>query len=281
LYYHPDNLTSIRTPLKTLYPSTYEFYSQYFVLNNPDGINANLVTAFNDIVSQYEVIHGPGSWIANGNPINPPFITYDSTSGFFKIYNDIDSADNNSKSVQLYISKDLNNLIGGLPLDNPVINTYGYNSTTLIPPTYSKVTFEVTTANSNIVTINSNDYIEIIQAYRTLPRWWVERTLYLASDSLGIRSHYIAQSGEQPDTTYRNVLLTMDIVNDDRSNNPKGGIFRYVPTGDFAYIDITKDNALKELQFEILYADVFGNIFGSRLNPGDSFSFTLIFVKKI
>lgn len=281
LYYYPDNLTSTRTPLKTLYPNNYEFYSQYAVLNNPDGINLNIVSAFNDIVSQYEVIYGPGSWIANGNPINPPFITYDSATGFFKVYNDVDSSDNNSKAVQLYISPDFNNLIGGLPLDNPPINAYGFNSTTLIPPNYSKVTFEIATANSNIVTVNSNDYVEVIQAYRTLPRWWIERSLYLTSDSIGIRSHYVAQSAETPTTVYRNILLPLDIINDDRGENPKGGILKYIPTADYFYVDITKDNALKVLEFEILYADVFGNIFGSTLNPGDSFSFTLVFVKKV
>lgn len=281
LYYYPDNLSAIRIPLKTLYPGNYEFYSQYMVLNNPDGINPNIVDAFNDIVSQYEVIHGAGSWIANGNPINPPFFAYDSNSGFFKVYNDVDSSDNNNKAVQLYISKDLNNLIGGLPQDWPVINPYGNNSTTLIPPTYSRITFALGPANNNVVTINGNDYVEITQAYRTLPRWWIERTLYLTSDSIGVRSHYVAQSGQFPDTVYRNVLISLDLVNDDRSENPKGGIYKFTPTADYSYIDITKDDPLKTLEFQILYADVFGNIFTSSLNPGDSFSFTLVFTKKV
>lgn len=280
LYYYPDNLTATRTPLKTLYPSDYEFYSQYFVLNNPDGINPNIADAFDDIVTQYEVIYGLGSWIANGNPANPPFFAYDSNSGFFKVYNDVDSSDNNNIAVQLYISKDVNNLIGGLPQDNPVINPYGNNSTVLIPPNYSRITFAIGPANNNVVTINGNDYIEIIQAYRTLPRWWVERTLYLSSDSIGLRAHYVAQSIQFPDTVYRNIIASMDLVNDDRADNPKGGIFRHTPT-DPAYVDILQDNPLKTLEFEILFADTFGNISGARINPGDSFSFTIVFVKKI
>lgn len=280
LYYYPDNLTATRTPLKTLYPSDYGFNSQYFVLNNPDGINPNIVDAFNDIVTQYEVIHGLGSWIANGNPANPPFFAYDSDSGFFKVYNDIDSSDNNNNAVQLYISRDLNNLIGGLTDDNPVINPYGTNSTTLIPPNFSRITFALGPANNNVVTINGNDYISIVQSYRTLPRWWIQRTLYITSDSIGIRSNYLAQSPQFPDTVYRNILAGMDLINDDRSENPKAGIFRFYPE-DPAYIDILQDSPLKSLVFDIQYTDFFGNIYSSTLNPGDSFSFTITFVKKI
>lgn len=280
LYFYPDNLTSIKHPLKNLYSSEYTFDSQFQVLNNPDGINSNIVDAFNDIINQYENIHGPGSWASDGNPTNPPFINYNTDNGFFEIYNDIDSSDNNNNAVQLYLSKDLYTLIGGLPLDNPVINYYGTNSITLIPPNYARVNFSIAPANNNVVTLNSNQYVRIYQSYRTLARWYTLKSIFLISDTIGVRSHYIAQSLQNPDSVYRNILLSLDIIFDDRDSNQNAGIVTIIPP-QFNYNDILNDNSLKSIQFQLALYDVFGGLHYFNLNPGDSFNFTIVFVKKL
>lgn len=281
LYFQPDNLESIKFPLKTLYPAEYAFNSQFQVLNNPDGINDNIQQAFNDIVSQYEVIHGLGSWIANGNPLYPPFINYNTDNGFFEVYNDVSSSDNNANAVQLYLSSDLYILISGLPIDSPVINPYGTNSTTLIPPNYARVNFNIAPANNNVVTIDGNDYVKINQAYRSLSRWYTLKSVLLASDSIGVRSHYVAQSSQNSVTVYRNIISIVDIIFDDRDPNQSGGIITYIPSGEFNYNDLVGDGALKTLQFELLFFDVHGNISNVVLKPGDSFNFSLVMVKKI
>lgn len=281
LYYYPDNLVSIKTALKTLYTPTYLFYSEYVVLNNPDGINPNIKDAFDDIVAQYEVIHGAGSWIVDNNPLNPPFIAYNVETGFFEVYNDVDSSDNNTKAVQLYISEDVYTLIGGLALDYPPINAYGTNSTTLIPPSYAKVTFSIGPANNNVVTINSDDYVRIIQAYRTLSRWWTVKNILITTDTVGIRSHYVAGTSQNPDTVYRNILQSIQLNYDDRGGNPPGWWVEFVPTGDFTYVDVLSDSPLKNISFELLYNDIFGGIYEVNLDPKDSFSLTVGFVKRL
>lgn len=282
LYYFPDNLTVSRIALKTLYSDDYNFFSQYFILNNPDGINENIRGAFADLVTQYEVIHGPGSWVVDANPRYPPWIAFNDATGFFEVYNDVASVDGNIKAVQLYLNEELYLLIAGLPLDYPVVNTYGFNSLTLAPPLNAKVTFNLSSAASNLVTMpDGGDYVKIIQGYQTLSRWWVSKGLMVVSDTLNIRSHFLMPSTITTDASYRNIIQYIPIEYSNVRNYPPGNWITFTSTSENAYSDILGDAPLKNIRFDLYFTDVFGDLYPVELFYNDSFEMTIGFVKNV
>ena len=294
LYYYPDNIFSefiifqrLSSPTGKLRP-IYTFGNLIdappkvsTVPNDSDygGINQCIRAAQTDLINQYEAIHGPGSWVTDGRPTTPPFITYDN-SGFFTFYTDIQNYEGNPNAVQLYISPPLKRLFEGMTLSSnynyyPYDQNQGYTQ-------YGKPLFIIQPNNANIAILypGTDPVISSPQQYQSIESWWKVKRLILVSDTIGVRSETISTTDSDGRSIYYNILTDFTIALNTTGNSPATQL-RYVPTAEYRILDIVNDQPLTNINLKVYTQDVDGKVSPLKLSPGDGFSGKLLFTKSI
>lgn len=278
LYYFPDNLSST-IELFNGVPTLIFTFSD--LIDAPQGLNAKLLEAFNSLVTQYEVIHGPGSWVTDGNPEQAPFVIFNQATNLFVFYNDPASIDSNPDGVQVYLSRELHRLFEGIP-NSIRQNYYGYNNPALQRVTWEKVYYYIQPNDANVVTlgVGTDPVVAMTQNYQSIEAWWKVKKVVLVSESVGIRSESVATSFSNGNNVVYNILtdFTMELNTTDSSPATQ---LRYIPSAEYRILDLINDVPLSSINIQVYTQDVFGTLRRLRLLPGDSFSGKILFTKSI
>lgn len=266
LRYPPDGLTSTQTLFAGV-PTEITSYEQLL-----EEYNRLLDVAWNDIINQYNLIHGPGSWQANILlPQGVPGITFDSNNDLFTIWMDERSAEGNPNAVLWYSEAEFIRLFQGARMN--ISNT----------PLNSRFIFNVTFANSNIQTVSGIDYIKNIQQYSSGSNWSTIRELLVVTHTLSCRKEYIGGSQQSSQALLRDVIgnYPVSISNIEGGVNPSSRIIIYNLVGTPRWIDLFGDNELYQLDFSLFYLTSTGRIVQVTIKPGQSFGIKVMFVKQV
>jgi hypothetical protein len=274
LTYSPDNLTSTQTLFNGTNTAIY-LYQQVL-----DEYNSLLITAWNSIISQYDAIHGPGSWESDPTkPHNYPGITYDESTDRFTLYMDA-TAPNVVVWSSTYLLTSLFFGVNALP-QNVNFLDIGQGGP------YNFV-FSPTFGNTNIVTLSSGStgftgpYIANIQQYSSSSSWYQIRKIVLLSSTLTCRKEYIGPSNTDSSSSIIRSTLTDFSINVSNSGN-ENPLTKYIyyPAAEYRYIDLFGSEPLYRLQFFLYYSTDTEAIAPIMIPPGKSFSIKLLFTKRV
>lgn len=276
LYYAPDNLTAtyrIFIPGKNPEFRLFDFNS---FTEGTFGFNATALTAYNDIVAQYEAIHGPGSWTTSGAGQYPPGARFDNSTGLFEVYTPIENAESNPNRLQLIFNEQLAFFMDSLQ----------FNYDTSVSPPTATVLFYPGYQNQQVKTFGplapdpAQQFIINSQTWQTIERWWISRKLLMTSTSIGTRSESIGSYDTQGNNVNFNILTDVSIDFNTTDFSPGASIL-YFPTAEYRILDLIRDTALSTIDFTFYIQNVDGTIEQLSLAPGDSLTFKLLFTKSL
>lgn len=275
LTYPPDNLTSTHTLFGGANIAIY-LYQQLL-----DEYNTLLTTAWNDIISQYDAIHGPGSWSGNtGLPQNIPGVSYDNLTDRFTLYMDYRCQTGNPNAVIWSSTYLFTSLFFGVNAVPKTISSTGVGT----GGPYNFI-FTPTFANENIVTFGTGftgPYIANVQQYNSSSCWFQIRKIVLLSSTLTCRKENVGPSNTSSSSSIvRSTLTDFSInVGNDSNDNPLTK-YIYYPNAEYRYIDLFGSEGLYRLQFFLYYSTDTEAIAPVMIPPGKSFSVKVLFTKRI
>jgi hypothetical protein len=276
LYYQKEGLSATQTVFPSI-PKLPVYTISYF-LDSADyggGLNITIQNMFDSIVSQYDAIHGAGTW--NANPLTPkvaPGFTYDAGKQLFTLYSDPLSADTEADKVILLLTGDISELFLGcafttvpLPYSDP--EWYRFS----VFPNYMGM---------NLVTINSVDYIAMEQSYSSTAKWYTVNKLLITSRSLGTRKSFIGvlKASELANSNaiqYEILSDTYVNLSNTLNENPATQLV-YIPIN-YKWIDCLKNGPLNQVDFSLQFLDEQGNFYPAKVLPGESFAITIVLAK--
>lgn len=278
LYYYPDNIW-IQIPLFSTHSNDDVVYLFQDFLDLPEGYNDSMATAFTQLKSEYNAIHGPGTWEADATKSQyAPFLAYDSDSSFFSMYNTIESDDTNPEAVQVYLQNNLEQRLESLFTN--IGNRYGTNNPLALAQGQIRIAFNSGPQNINRVTINSINWIKNTQTYLSIERWWDAQRLIVTSSTIGVRSDNIGLSNPTGKPISINAITDIEIFYDTRSNSPATTL-RYGPVSEYRIIDILIDTPLTAINLGFYVQTSTGEIRQLYFSPGRGFDIKLLFTKSI
>lgn len=270
--YPPDELISVQD----LFPVDVDIFNFNDILV---AIGDAFKAATDDIISQYDAIHGPGSWTGDATKAQLyPFVEYFSESRLFGFYNDSRNSTSGTGSgltpILMYLSPELATLFKSIMIDNVT----------------KQVMFPILPGNTNLATLSApqvaGNYVKNVQNFESTELWYDVQNILLVSDKLGTRPEYIGSSlanllpngvGVTPGSnTQLSILASFNIRMDAGENNPSTRIV-YYPTAEYRWIDIKADKPIQETDFKFYYSDREGRIFPVMLGPGDGFNIKCLF----
>ena len=282
MYYEPDNLSATGSVFSAV--STLPIYTITGFLDEPNyggGLNPTIISVFNNIVSQYDTIHGAGAWAANPlTPKNPPGFIFNSATQLFTFYSDVLSLDTEVNKVTLWLSIDISKLFLGLQLHErqtgapfaapnwyrfAVFDTYNQLSRVFIPP------------------VTGDEYIVMEQTYNSTSKWYTINKLLVTSKSLGTRKSYVGilkSSGQNNSNAIQYEILsdTYVMLANTPNENPASQLV-YIPVN-YKWIDCLKSGPLSQVDFTLEFLDEQGSFYTASILPGESFSITIVLAKK-
>lgn len=238
-------------------------------------LNTALQLAFLSLVSQYEVINGPGSWTGDASLAqNQPFMKYDTP--LFTLYNDYRNSDDSSNTpVTLLFSRDLTVLFSGLDYQ---LGTQA----SVISSSFTEVLFPAGPALINYVDLQSpqvaDTYVVNKQAYDSSEAWYDVDRIVLLTSSIPIRQQSIASATQDGSNIQYSIITDFGLLINNTTSNPTTK-FRYLPSAQYRWIDLIGDTPLKNITLSLGYADNEGAVNPVYVRPGGSFNALLLFAK--
>lgn len=150
------------------------------------------------------------------------------------------------------------------------------NNTFALPPVGQRQTYPVSVASANYVYYSS-------QEKPNLGSWNPVRSLVITSDLIPSRPEFV-QSNINTNIPYgltgnfRSILT--DFIQDQSSDPAARGVTVYLPTAEYRMIDLSLDNPLYSVDFQISWTDFEGNIYPIMLAPGETFGVKLMFRRR-
>lgn len=243
--------------------------------------NDALALAYADIVAQYEVIHGGGSWAGSGGPQSQPYLEYDPSTKLFTFYCPTLMADSSANRIELW----MNNLMYKL-FETFLFIFYGYTE-----PDGMDVRIVIRNFLTNSATISGINYYKMTQEYSSLPAWYVVYKIVIVSNTILSRKEFISFNNVDPIKldpfgNPLNVSLgtanTLGIVQDFDYSFFQPNIERitYLPTAEYRWVDLLAHDALYKVDFQVLVQAENGELIPLVLEPGDNVNIKFLFRKR-
>lgn len=275
MYYSPDNILITQQ----VQPTVGVVYSQEEFLNQlPGGLNDSLSSAFYAVIAAYETIHGAGTWTSDPlRPQFPPGMQFDPVSGLFSMLVDERSISGATHEIQTFMSQDLGRLFTGLSVTP-------FFSSPSLPNGTQKFLFWYNFSRTNIIPVPSGggiNYVTNTGVYNSTGLWYEISRIIITSNSLACRRNFIgAGSGSQSDVQLP-ILTDFTFITDNGPQNNPTTWYEYQPSGPYRWVDIFGDGPVNRIDLQFYYATSDGTIKPLYVQPGDSFSFTLLFAKVV
>lgn len=119
------------------------------------------------------------------------------------------------------------------------------------------------------------------QEQASLDKWASVRSIIFVSNTISVKPEYITASPELLQNTgdnFRSMLTDFEPPLID--GNILQGYLQYYPQGPYRLIDLTTDTNLKNIDFQLFWQDNKQQIHKIYINPGDSITIKIMFVKK-
>ncbi|HNU61860.1 MAG TPA: hypothetical protein PKL04_06650 [Methanofastidiosum sp.] len=267
-YYAPDNLLVIKTV--NFGPGVEFIYNIDFALK---ALNDTLVDTFNDLKAAYNAIYGPGAWEANINLAQKPFgYSYDHASRLFVIYADPLNETGLANAVTLLSINNMNDFFAG----NAYVGFAPYSG----EQTALEVFFDLGFGSSNLVTLNTGgDFIVNTASYDTTELWYSVKQIILGTNKLPVRLLEVGLTTEIGNPVKRAIITDFNYTLNNTTNSP-GSRLQYI-ADNYRWIDLTGDNPLTQIQFELFYRNKDESLTKVLLKPDDSFSILCLFAKTV
>jgi hypothetical protein len=242
------------------------------------SMNNAFTAAYNDIVTQYEVVNGVGSWAASGGPQQPPVLVYNSSSTLFSIYCPEEMEDSNTNRIELWMNYQLFRLF-----ETIMTEFYGYDL-----PTKKDVRLVVRNFLNNYVTISTNpayngNFLRMDQEAKSLAEFYRVYKIVIVSESISTRRESLSvfdpssTISDNPQsarsigiiTDFDYSLLTADA---DR--------ITYLPTAEYRWVDLLSSGPLTKFDFKVYLQSEGGILDLVRLDPSKNINIKLLFRKK-
>lgn len=272
-----DNIFTLRRPFPGQDGRFIFNINQY--LDEVDGFNETSTIAFNDLIAAYDLIYGPGAYIANAAlPQAPAKLVFDEVTQLFTLYADERMSDV-SNTVRLFFSYSMVKLVKGL---NFILTpTFVQSPLPNIKGLYASIKYKP--FNSNQYINGPITYIVSVAEYNTCSAWFFTDTLLLISNSLTTRNSFVAT----PTTTSGSSSnVNLPIVSDftinldySPSSNPTTKL-EYYPSAEYRWIDLIGDNQLSNVDIEFRIQTREGRIFPLIISSGDYFSVSMLFTRR-
>lgn len=275
MYYAPDNILITQQ----VQPTVGVTYSQEEFLNyTPGGLNEALSDAFNALVAAYEVIYGPASWTGDAaKPQFPPGMQFDPATGLFTMFIDERSISNAPNEVQTFMSPDLGRLFTGLSVTP-------FFSTPSLPSGTQKFLFWYNFTRSNTFPVPGGggvNYVSNTGIYNSTSLWYEISRIIITSNSLATRRNFVGGGSNGQSDVQLPIITDFTFVTDNGPQNNPTTWYEYQPSGPYRWVDIFGDGPVNRLDLKFYYATSNGEIQPLYVQPGDSFSFTLLFAKVV
>lgn len=277
-YYYPDDNLVSKQILPLFQVSYYDgleerdsfvwYFNQVCV-----SINEALLTAYNDIVAQYEVIHGGGSWAASGGPQKESTIIYDPTTQLFTFYNPQLMADSNPNRIELWMNHALFRLFESL-----FSEFHGYSQPDGLE---FRMIVRDMFLGKNAETLLGTDYYKNTQEYSSLTLWYKVYKIVIVSNSLISRKEFITlsrpnSSGAQGNVNSLGILQDFDYS----FNKPNVERITYIPTAEYRWVDLLSKNPLYKIDFQVFVQSEAGILLPVVLGAKQNCNIKFLFRKK-
>jgi len=244
----------------TATPNLVAFYRQMVF-----SINEAFTTAYNDIVAQYEIDNGVGSWALSGGPQEAPFIYYDEVTRLFTIYVLPEYQDTNVNRIEVWMN---------WPCYDLFLNIwdefYGFNQ-----PDGLDCRMVIVDQRLNNKDIGGTNYLSLSQEFEAL-EWYDTYKILLVSRSMKVRKEYeidLKRGGQQ-------LRLPVIASFNYQFDSPNLERIVYSPTAEYRFIDILDNTPLHEIDIEFFIESKTGEIFPMRLFPGENGNALMLLRKK-
>lgn len=257
--YDPDNLTS------TVVVNIGSNVDVYNIDQVIPEINDALQTAFDNIVTAYDAIYGPGSWAVNPNLAQEPFgVVYENDLDRLTIYGDVLNDNTSVDAVALVFNEEMEELFRG--------NAYSLTEE-------RRVLFFRDFGDLNVVTLLGTDYIANKASYSTTALWYSVKQIVVTSDKVGARLVNIGTPGETGKAVSKNIILDFNYIVDNGPNAP-GSRLQYLSNNN-RWTDLVSDTPLHSMDFKLFYRNKDERLIPIKLRPGESFSILCLFAKTL
>jgi hypothetical protein len=260
--YPDDDLSSTQN----LFPSAVD-------VNNLNDVLIAIGNAFkvatDDIIDQYDTIHGPGSWAGDATKAQLyPFVDYFSGTRLFSFYNDVRNSTSGTGSgatpILMFLSPQLATLFKSI----------------MINVSTGQVLFPILPGNVNLSTLYApqvaGNYVNNLQTSESTELWYDIQSILLVSNNLGTRPEYIGVMSEQGTNSQLPILAAFNVAVNAGDSNPSNKIV-YYPTAEYRWVDIKSDKPIQEIDLKFYYSDREGGIYPLYLAPGDGFNVKCLF----
>lgn len=254
----------------------YIWYFKQIVIS----VNDALSLAYADIVTQYEAIHGGGSWAASGGPQSQPYLVYDVPERLFIFYCPQLMVDTNTNRIELWFNYEMFRLF-----ETFLAEFYGYDEAD-----GKDVRLVIRSFLTNSETISGVAYYKMEQEYSSLPNWYRVYKIVIVSNALISRKEYITFKTANPDSAFaRNIqrgqggtVNTLGIVQDfDYSFfTPNVERITYNPTAEYRWVDLLSNKPLNAIDFKVYVQSEAGDLRPIVLEPNDNVNIKILFRKR-
>lgn len=254
----------------------YVWYFKQIVIS----INDALTLAYASIVSQYEAIHGGGTWAGSGGPQSQPYLEYDSVSKLFTYYCPTLMADSNVNRIELWMNHQLHRIF-----ETFLAQFYGYDL-----PLGKDYRLVIRSFLTNSSTIGGINYYRIEQESSSLPAWYRVYKIVIVSNSLVSRKEFISFKTADPNSDYVKEELrgnigavnTLGIVQDfDYSfYTPNIERITYNPTAEYRWVDLLAREPMYKIDFQVFIQSEHGTLIPLVLEPNDNVNIKFLFRKR-
>ena len=211
--------------------------------------------------------------------INPPVMTFDTTTNIAIINCDVDGYNLNTGGIKIYFNQALGQLFSSFPF---IINSFtdNYNRNFLIQTNVFN--------NSNIIEFPPSnpeyDAFQIFQEFSTISSWNPIVSICLASNTLpiipnneGLPSLIVNGVNQQ---TSGNNNIQSQIITDFCTDGIYKPIVTYIPSAEFRRIDLIGDKPISNIDISVFYKNRLGQLIPILLPAGCSITIKLLFEKK-
>ena len=237
-------------------------------------INYSFQLAFNDMVAAYDTIHGPGSWVANTNLAQEPFgLKYDPVSELFSFYSPLQNETGLPDAIELIFGEEMYLLFSGNYYDPVFANVPANLGLQLMM-------FVLGYADTNVVNLNTVDYIQNQAVFSTDEIWHDVKQIVLVSDTITARPTQIGKNTQDGIVSAQNIILDFDVIINNTVTAGPATRVGLTPIN-YRWTDLTGDTPLRTLSFALYARKRNQELIPLTLLPGRSFSVLVLFAKTI
>jgi hypothetical protein len=215
---------------------------------------------------------------ANAGLPNAPFFLYHDIERRIKLYT-VDG-----DTTQIYFSANLSPYVGsGFVTEKFAVN----------PPGINEVVFQITVEKTimNSLTVNSLNYIVIVQQFNAISSWSSINRILFVSNKMPVKSEYFPFSksmgllNNTDSINYTN-MSTINIIASYMIETSEAGDYRTtinfgsqnIDNSDI--IELTGTGDIKDIDIEVFWSDKFGNVIPITLGHGMHIDLRLVFIEK-